>query len=71
MSLNQKLLQDLEDVQNGELKDQRTMDQLVVHSLAVAGSGGSYAVSWVGRIALEAFQIGSGVRNARDLSAVS
>jgi len=61
MALNDQLLQALAAVQCGETRDRKTMDQLVVHSLVVAGSVG-YTVSWVGRIALEAYQVGRGSR---------
>ena len=60
MELNSKLLEALDDVQRGQIADRNTMDTLVVHSLVVAVAGG-YNVSWVGRIALEAYRVGRGV----------
>ena len=55
--MNDQLLQDLAAVQRGETRNRKTMDQLVVHKLVVAGGGG-YTVSWVGLIALAAYQAG-------------
>jgi len=57
MKLNQQLLEALRGVADGRQADRKMMDTLVVHSLLVHNAG-TYTISWVGKIALEAYAIG-------------
>ena len=57
MRMNEQMLQALAGVQRGQNTDRKMMDTLVVHSLLVHNAG-TYTISWVGKIALEAYAIG-------------
>ena len=60
MRINEQMLQALAEVQHGRPADRKMMDTLVVHALLVHGAG-AYTISWVGKIALEAYAVGRGI----------
>ena len=60
-NLTKEMLVALHEVRLGNAGHRKMMDALVVRSLLVC-TGGRYDISWVGRIALDAYALGHGAR---------
>ena len=58
-NLTKEMLVALHEFRLGNVGDRKMMDALVVRSLLVC-AGGRYDISWVGRIALDAYALGHG-----------